>query len=116
MARVRDYPLLQDLPIPGNVLKSGLAISDRCMDFRICIPGAFSLIKHWKNLGVLEPIYLYATWPDAVYACINKKEACAPEEIRKKSICVEADIGAVLEKLYDRKNSQGDVAVPEEIC
>ena len=67
-------------------------------------------------LGVLEPIYPYATWPDAVYACINKKEACAPEEIRKKSICVEADIGAVLEKLYDRKNSQGDVAVPEEIC
>lgn len=57
-----------------------------------------------------------ATWPDAVYACINKKEACAPEEIRKKSICVEADIGAVLEKLYDRKNSQGDVAVSEEIC
>ena len=51
MARVRDYPLLQDLPIPGNVLKSGLAISDRCMDFRICIPGAFSLIKHWKNIG-----------------------------------------------------------------
>lgn len=67
-------------------------------------------------MGVLEPMYLYATWPDAVYACINKKEACAPEEIRKKSICVEADIGAVLEKLYDRKNSQGDVAVPEEIC
>ena len=70
-------------------------------------------------MGVLEPIYLYATWPDADYACINKKEACAPEEIRKKSICVEADIGAVLEKLYDRKNrknSQGDVAVPEEIC
>ena len=66
-------------------------------------------------MGVLEPIYLYVTWPDAVYACINKKEACAPEEIRKKSICVEADIGAVLEKLYDRKNSQGDVAVPEEI-
>lgn len=48
---VIDYPLLQDLPIPGNVLKSGLAISDRCMDFRICIPGAFSLIKHWKNIG-----------------------------------------------------------------
>lgn len=47
---------------------------------------------------------------------MNKKEACVPEEIRKKSICVEADIGAVLEKLYDRKNSQGDVAVPEEIC
>ena len=67
-------------------------------------------------LGVLEPIYLYTTWQDAVYACINKKEACAPEKIRKKSICVEADIGAVLEKLYDRKNSQGDVAVPEEIC
>ena len=49
-------------------------------------------------MGVLEPIYLYATWPDAVYACINKKEACAPEEIRKKSICVEADIGASFRK------------------
>ena len=35
----------------GELLKSGLAISDRCMDFRICIPGAFSLIKHWKNIG-----------------------------------------------------------------
>lgn len=64
-------------------------------------------------MGVLEPIYLYATWPDAVYACINKKEACAPEEIRKKSICVEADIGAVLEKLYDRKNSQETLRYPK---
>ncbi len=34
-------------------------------------------------MGVLEPIYLYATWPDAVYACINKKEACAPEETER---------------------------------
>ena len=64
---------------------------------------------YWSDISICN-------LADAVYACINKKEACAPEEIRKKSICVEADIGAVLEKLYDRKNSQGDIAVPEEIC
>ena len=80
--------------------------------------GGFFPYKTLEEYWAYWSRYIYmqhATWPDAVYACINKKEACAPEEIRKKSICVEADIGAVLEKLYDRKNSQGDVAVPEEI-
>ena len=38
-------------------------------------------------------------WPDALYACINLKEAYAPEEIRKKSICIWADIGEVLERM-----------------
>lgn len=28
-------------------------------------------------------------WPDARYACINLNEALAPEEISKKSICIE---------------------------
>ncbi len=31
-------------------------------------------------------------WCNATYACINKGEAFAPEEIRKKSICINADI------------------------
>jgi NAD-dependent SIR2 family protein deacetylase len=38
-------------------------------------------------------------WPDATYACLNFGEAIAPEEIRKKSICINADIGEILEKL-----------------
>jgi NAD-dependent SIR2 family protein deacetylase len=38
-------------------------------------------------------------WPDATYACLNYGEAYAPEEIAKKSICINDDIGTVLEKL-----------------
>jgi len=38
-------------------------------------------------------------WPDAIYACINLNEAYAPKEIQKNSICINADIGEVLNKL-----------------
>jgi NAD-dependent SIR2 family protein deacetylase len=38
-------------------------------------------------------------WSNATYACLNYGEAIAPEEIRKKSICINADIGEILEKL-----------------
>lgn len=37
--------------------------------------------------------------PKAIYACINMGEAFAPREIAKQSVCVDGDIGAVLEKL-----------------
>jgi NAD-dependent SIR2 family protein deacetylase len=39
-------------------------------------------------------------WPDTTYACLNYGEAYAPEEIAKKSICINDDIGTVLGKLY----------------
>ena len=38
-------------------------------------------------------------WEDAVYACLNYGEAFAPDEIKKKSICINGDIGAILKKL-----------------
>lgn len=34
--------------------------------------------------------------PKAVYACINYKESFAPSEIKKRSICIDGDIGKVL--------------------
>ena len=37
--------------------------------------------------------------PQAVYACLNQGEACCPPEIRRQSICINADIGAVLNLL-----------------
>ena len=40
-----------------------------------------------------------APWENATYACINLGEACAPGEIAKKSLCINADIGSVLERL-----------------
>jgi NAD-dependent SIR2 family protein deacetylase len=36
--------------------------------------------------------------PSAVYCCINLGEAVAPKEIAERSICVDADIGQVLNK------------------
>lgn len=38
-------------------------------------------------------------WKNAVYACLNYSEAFAPEEIKNKSICINADIGAILNQL-----------------
>lgn len=38
-------------------------------------------------------------WADATYVCINLSEAYAPKEIETKSICIQADIGSVLEQI-----------------
>ncbi len=35
----------------------------------------------------------------AEYICINAKETYAPEEIKDRSICIQADIGEVLKQL-----------------
>lgn len=37
--------------------------------------------------------------PKAVYACLNLKDAAAPEEIRDRSICVNGDFGEILADL-----------------
>ena len=37
--------------------------------------------------------------PNASYVCINRRQAYAPGEIGGRSICLDADIGAVLSKL-----------------
>ena len=38
-------------------------------------------------------------WPKATYACLNYGEAYAPDEIKKKSICIDGDIGEALLEL-----------------
>ncbi|MCM1304762.1 MAG: Sir2 silent information regulator family NAD-dependent deacetylase [Lachnospiraceae bacterium] len=35
----------------------------------------------------------------AVYACLNKGEAVCPDEIKKQAICIDGDIGEIVEKL-----------------
>lgn len=37
--------------------------------------------------------------PKATYVCVNLRETAAPTEIRDRSICINADIGMVLEQL-----------------
>ena len=42
---------------------------------------------------------LTAREPKATYACLNAGEAYAPEELRERSICIDADSGEVLVRL-----------------
>ena len=50
--------------------------------------------------------HLANEWKNGAYACINLGEAYAPEEIKAKSICINEDIGVVLQKLIDRGSVQ----------
>ncbi|MEE8836475.1 MAG: hypothetical protein SOH80_05795 [Eubacteriales bacterium] len=36
---------------------------------------------------------------NAFYACINKGEAYCPEEIADRSVCIDGDIGDMLQKI-----------------
>ena len=38
-------------------------------------------------------------YPYASYVCLNRGEAYAPEEIRRKSVCMNDDIGEILKDL-----------------
>ena len=37
--------------------------------------------------------------PNAVYACINQGQAVCPEEIEKRAICIDGDVGEILTQL-----------------
>lgn len=39
--------------------------------------------------------------PKAIYACINQGQAVCPQEIERQSVCINADIGQVLQSLSD---------------
>lgn len=43
--------------------------------------------------------HMVSEWKNAVYVCLNYGEACAPDEIKKKSICINGDIGEILGQL-----------------
>lgn len=44
---------------------------------------------------------------NATYACVNYGEACAPDEIRDRSITIDADIDAMLEEALDALQAPG---------
>ena len=39
------------------------------------------------------------TFQRAFYVCLNQGEAYAPEEIRRKSVCMNEDVGEILKEL-----------------
>jgi len=45
--------------------------------------------------------------PDAVYTCVNPGQASCPAEIDRRSICIDDDIGTVLNKLLLTRAIQG---------
>ena len=58
------------------------------------------------GVGMNTPgIIKYPFWqmtaqsPKAIYACVNQEEAYAPNEIRGRAVCIDEDIGAVLEQI-----------------
>ena len=55
------------------------------------------------GVGYNTPVIIkYPFWqmtaknPNAIYACINQGHAVCPQEIKKRSICIDADIGGIL--------------------
>ena len=60
------------------------------------------------GVGYNTPIIIkYPFWqmtakdPNAIYTCINQGQAACPQEIEQRSICMNADIGQVLQSLSD---------------
>jgi len=61
----------------------------------------------WElGVGYNTPVIIkYPFWkmtakdPKSAYACINYGEAVCPQEIRKQSVCIDKDIGLVLQDL-----------------
>lgn len=65
---------------------------------------------YWElGVGYNTPVIIkYPFWrmtyenPKAVYACVNYGEAAAPRDIADCSICIDGDIGAVLDALREK--------------
>lgn len=60
------------------------------------------------GVGYNTPVIIkYPFWqmtaknPNAIYACINQGQAVCPQEIERQSVCINADIGQILQNLSD---------------
>ncbi len=60
------------------------------------------------GVGYNTPVIIkYPFWqmtaknPNATYACINQGQAVCPRKIERQSVCIDADIGQVLQSLFD---------------
>ena len=61
------------------------------------------------GVGYNTPVIIkYPFWqmtaknPSAIYACINQEQAVCPQEIEQRSICMDADLGQVLQNQRGR--------------
>ncbi len=63
------------------------------------------------GVGYNTPVIIkYPFWqmtaknPNAIYACINQRQAVCPQEIERQTICIDADIDTVLHKIMSEEN------------
>ena len=100
-------PMTMNLRCDGTFVQDEgwYAASERYNDF-ICRHKETHILFLELGVGGNTPgIVKFSFWrmtaenPKATYACVNLGEACAPTEIRHRSIYINADIGKVLEQL-----------------
>ena len=100
-------------PMSMNLRADGTFVEDE--GWHIAAERYSDFLRRHRNLKVLflelgvgmntPGIIKYPFWqmtaenPDAVYACLNYGEAYVPAEIKKKSVCINGDIGEVLDRI-----------------
>ena len=110
--------LIPKCPVCGAPMTMNL----RCDDAFVQDAGWYKAAGHYEDflcrhtgqhilflevgVGANTPVIIkYPFWrmtyqnPNAVYACVNLSEAHCPEEIQKRSICIDGDIGCCLREL-----------------
>ena len=100
-------PAAMNLRCDGTFVEDGgwHAAAERYTDFLRRHEGARILFLElgvgYNTPGIIKYLFwqMTAKNPNAVYTCINKGEAYAPEEIMERSICINRDIGAVIDAL-----------------
>lgn len=109
--------LIPQCPVCGKPLTMNLRSDDKFVENEGWHKAALryeDFIRRHKNLHILllelgvgyntPGIIKYPFWrmtaknPEAVYVCVNYGEAACPKEIEKQSICVNGDIGTILEE------------------
>lgn len=122
VARQKDMMVPEELIPFCPVCGRPMAMNLRCDDFFVQDEGWYTagqryddFIFRYKNLHILflelgvgmnTPVIIkYPFWrmtadnPKARYACINLGEAVCPEDIKKRSICLNEDIKTVLHSM-----------------
>ncbi len=128
-AQVREMVEKQkDMKIPSELIPkcplcgAPMAMNLRCDDSFVQDEGWYAAAERYEHflrrheglhvlflelgVGMNTPgIIKYPFWqmtvknPKAVYACVNYGEAWAPADIQKQSICIDGDIGEILQQL-----------------
>lgn len=107
--------LIPHCPICGKPMTMNLRCDDRFVEdegWHQAMKRYSDFLHHHRERNILflelgvgantPAIIKYPFWrmtaqnPSSIYACVNFKEAFAPNEISNRSICLQADIGDVL--------------------